>query len=119
VYAPEHVRDGELRSLARYFHTLKDMLRLRILVALAENEELTVTRLARSLHVSQPLVSFHLRPLRLNGLVQMRREGRQVYCSLNLAEIRRRQLEFVELLTRTATSNELDTSMEVNRDDGI
>ena len=66
----------ELREMARYFHALRDVLRLRILVALAGNREMTVTELARALHVSQPLVSFHLRPLRLLGLVQVRRAGR-------------------------------------------
>jgi DNA-binding transcriptional ArsR family regulator len=95
--------DGELREMARYFYALKDILRLRILLMLAESEEMTVTELARALRVSQPLVSFHLRPLRVIGLVQVRRSGREVYCSLNMTEIRRRQAEFVETLTRAAT----------------
>ncbi len=92
----------ELREMARYFYTLKDTLRLRIFVTLASNKEMTVTELARALHVSQPLVSFHLRPLRLLGLVQVRRAGREAYCSLNLPEIERRHAEFITLLTRTA-----------------
>jgi DNA-binding transcriptional ArsR family regulator len=95
--------NGELREMARYFYALKDVLRLRILLMLAESGEMTVTELARALHVSQPLVSFHLRPLRVIGLVQVRRSGREVYCSLNMPEIRRRQAEFVEMLTRATT----------------
>jgi DNA-binding transcriptional ArsR family regulator len=95
--------DGELREMARYFYALKDILRLRILLMLAESGEMTVTELARALRVSQPLVSFHLRPLRVIGLVQVRRSGREVYCSLNMSEIQRRQAEFVEMLTRAAT----------------
>ena len=98
------VLDAELREMARYFHALRDILRLRILVTLAESGELTVTELARSIHVSQPLMSFHLRPLRLTGLVQVRRAGREVYCSLNLPEIRRRQAEFVEMLAEAVDS---------------
>ena len=94
--------DRELREMARYFYALKDILRLRILVTLAGSGEMTVTELARALHVSQPLVSFHLRPLRALGLVQVRRVGREVYCSLNLPEIERRQAEFFSLLTRAA-----------------
>jgi DNA-binding transcriptional ArsR family regulator len=94
--------DRELREMARYFHALKDILRLRILMTLAESGEMTVTELARALHVSQPLVSFHLRPLRVIGLVQVRRAGREVYCSLNLSEIRRRQAEFMDILARAA-----------------
>ena len=89
----------ELREMARYFYALKDVLRLRILVTLAQNDEMTVTELARALHVSQPLISFHLRPLRLLNLVRVRRAGREVFCSLNLPEIQRRQDEFMSMLT--------------------
>jgi len=98
------VVDGELREMARYFHALKDMLRLRILVTLAESREMTVTELARALHVSQPLVSFHLRPLRVSGIIRVRRAGRQAYCSLDLPEIKRRQSEFVEMLLQVVDS---------------
>jgi len=97
--------NGELREMARYFYALKVVLRLRILMTLAESGEMTVTELARVLHVSQPLVSFHLRPLRLLDLVQVRRAGREVYCSVNLPEIRRRQAEFVEMLAEAAASD--------------
>ena len=92
-------RDPELRAMARYFHALKDIMRLRILLALASEGEMTVTELARALAISQPLVSFHLRPLRLLGLVDVRRVGREVHCSLNLPRILGRQGEFAELLT--------------------
>lgn len=88
----------ELREMARYFHAFKDILRLRILITLAERGEMTVTELAQMLRVSQPLISFHLRPLRLIDLVQVRRVGREVYCSVNLSEIQRRQDEFMQLL---------------------
>ena len=90
--------DDDLREISRYFYALRDKLRLRILVTLAGDREMTVTGLARTLHVSQPLVSFHLRPLRLLGLVEVRRAGRQAYCSLNLPEIQRRHGELLKLL---------------------
>jgi DNA-binding transcriptional ArsR family regulator len=91
----------ELREIARYFYLLKDIRRLRILVTLS-SKEMTVTELARVLRISQPLVSFHLRPLRDHGLVRMRRAGREAYYSLNLPEIQRRQAEFMELLTEVS-----------------
>ncbi len=96
----------ELRETARYFYALKDLLRLRILVTLAEGGEITVTELARTLRVSQPLVSFHLRPLRVLNLVQVRRSGREVYYSINMAEIQRHQDEFTSLLTGAAASED-------------
>lgn len=91
----------ELREMARYFHVLKDILRLRIIVTLSNNKDMTVTELARTLRISQPLVSFHLRPLRQLGLVQVRRAGRKVHYSLNLPEIQRHQAEFMEMLAET------------------
>jgi DNA-binding transcriptional ArsR family regulator len=96
---------ADLREMARYFYALKDVLRLRILITLAESGEMTVTELAQTLHISQPLVSFHLRPLRVLGLVQVRRAGREVYCSVNLPEIQCRQSEFMELLTGAANTS--------------
>jgi len=100
VVQQRNIPDGELRDMARYFYALKDILRLRILVTLAGSGEMTVTELARTLRVSQPLVSFHLRPLRMLELVQVRRAGREVYCSVNVPEIQRRQDEFMQMLAK-------------------
>jgi ArsR family transcriptional regulator len=99
-------RDQELRSFGRFFHALKDIMRLRILYALASEGELTGTELARALTISQPLVSFHLRPLRQLGLVDVRRVGREVYCSLNESAIRARQSEFALLLSSAGNRTE-------------
>jgi len=99
-------RDQELRAVGRFFHALKDIMRLRILYALAAEEEMTVTALAQALGISQPLVSFHLRPLRQLGLVDVRRSGREVICSLNAAEIQSRQSEFAELLSSASNRTE-------------
>jgi DNA-binding transcriptional ArsR family regulator len=103
------IRDEQLRAMARYFYALKDRLRLRILVTLADAGEMTVTELARALRVSQPLVSFHLHSLRTIELVEVRRAGRQAHYSLNLPEIQRRHGEFIELLAKT-NSDESQTS---------
>ena len=113
-------RDGELRDLAQYFHALRDVLRLRILLLLAREGEMTVTELTRALRVSQPLVSFHLRPLRLLGLVEVRRSGREVYCSVSIDEVRRRQEEFLlrldgnaDLVTAVAVEQQMEDEVEL------
>ncbi len=102
VVQPRQVLDGELREMARYFHALKDILRLRILVTLSSNGEMTVTELAQELRISQPLVSFHLRPLRVLELVQVRRAGREVYCSINMSGIQSYYDEFMKMLVEAA-----------------
>ncbi len=63
--------------------------RLRMLERLGEMGEVNVTDLATYLHMSQPRISWHVRMLRLGGVIRVRRYGRQVYCSLDVDNIRR------------------------------
>lgn len=63
------------------FKALAEANRLHILHAVGDGE-LTVSQIARSVDISQPLVSHHLRALREAGLLQTRREGPFVYHSI-------------------------------------
>ncbi len=74
---------SDFHALAEYFRALADGLRLRILTLLADRGEMNVSGLAKTLRVSQPLVSWHLRLLTRAGLVRVRKVGREVYCSLS------------------------------------
>src|SRR6202165_183840 len=69
--------------------------RLRILERLGKVGEENVNDLAAHLRMSQPRISWHLRMLRVGGVIRTRREGRQVHCSLDVENIarERRQLE--------------------------
>jgi DNA-binding transcriptional ArsR family regulator len=71
----------DLRDLRTYHKTLADVTRLRLIQRLAQSPA-TVTELRDHVDLSQPLVSWHVRALRLAGLVQTRRSGREVICSL-------------------------------------
>ena len=72
-------------DLKRMLRALGDSVRLNILRALASDDEVKVTDLAERLMVSQPLVSWHLTILRRMEFVRTRRQGREVYCSLDAA----------------------------------
>ena len=67
------------KELVRWFKLLADETRLRILFFLYENNELNVRSLCDLLHQSQPAVSHHLALLRVDGLIQCRREGKHNY----------------------------------------
>ena len=71
--------------------------RLRIVEELATGES-SVNDLAARLRIAQPLISWHLRMLRMGGVIRTRREGRQVYCSLDLESIRDKQDDLNHLL---------------------
>ena len=71
----------ELRSLRLVHKALADVNRLRIVQRLAAGEA-TVSELIEQVGLSQPLVSWHLARLRLAGLVETRRTGRETISRL-------------------------------------
>ena len=75
-------------DLQRALRALGDEVRLNIVRVLAGQGEVNVTDLAATLVISQPLVSWHLGSLRRTGLVHKRRQGREVYISLDTTRYR-------------------------------
>ncbi len=71
----------DLKEMAIIHKALADPTRLRILERLAAGDG-TVGDLMRHVDLSQPLVSWHIRRLRVAGLVETRRSGRETICSL-------------------------------------
>jgi DNA-binding transcriptional ArsR family regulator len=91
VPSPAHLRSTiaaitappeELRAVAAYHKALSDPTRLRLLQRLADGPA-TVTELTSHVDLSQPLVSFHLHRLKAAGVVETRRTGREVMCTLS------------------------------------
>jgi len=67
---------------ARWFHALSDETRLEI-VRLLSHGERCVCELQKTIGAAQSRLSFHLRALKVAGLVTDRREGRWVYYAVN------------------------------------
>jgi ArsR family transcriptional regulator len=61
---------------------LSDKTRLNILMLLSEGER-NVTSLCEALKLPQPTVSHHLGLLRMNNIIGNRRDGKQVFYTLN------------------------------------
>ncbi len=80
------------RELPDHFLAFANPTRLRIL------ERLSVNDLAEHLRMSQPRISWHLRMLRVGGVVRTRRDGRQVYCSLDVENIARERAHLDQML---------------------
>jgi ArsR family transcriptional regulator len=89
----------ERHELSDHFLALANVTRLRILERLGDVGEESVNDLALHLHMSQPRISWHLRMLRVGGVVRTRRDGRQVYCSLDVDNLARERTR-LELLIR-------------------
>jgi len=81
-FATEVIADDDLDLLRSVFHLLSDKTRLKTMMLLAEGER-NVTTLCEALNLPQPTVSHHLGLLRGKNLVNHRRQGKQVFYSLN------------------------------------
>jgi ArsR family transcriptional regulator, arsenate/arsenite/antimonite-responsive transcriptional repressor len=89
---------GPRRDLPDHFLGFANPTRLRILERLGKAGEENVNDLAAHLHMSQPRISWHLRKLSLGGVIRTRREGRQVYCSLDVENIARERARLDQML---------------------
>ena len=94
---PHLLGDATALRLAETFKALSDPSRVRI-VSLLADAELCVCDLAAVLGMSQSAVSHQLRTLRDLRLVRWRREGRQIFYTLDdehVADLYRRGLDHV------------------------
>ncbi|HKC17987.1 MAG TPA: metalloregulator ArsR/SmtB family transcription factor [Candidatus Dormibacteraeota bacterium] len=85
-------------ELPDHFLGFANPTRLRILQRLGEMGEVNVSDLAEHLHMSQPRISWHVRMLRVGGVIRVRRDGRQVWCSLDPDSIRRHRERLDQML---------------------
>ena len=86
--AKEHMlSEREFLFLAELFKALGDYTRVRILFALSVNE-LCVCALAEVLDMSQSAISHQLRLLRAAKLVRYRKDGKNVYYTLDDDHVR-------------------------------
>lgn len=81
----ETAGERDLRRLRTLYRALGDETRLRIIGLMAEVGPMPVNALSARVGLSQPLISWHLRILRLAGLIDTQRQGREVICRLRQA----------------------------------
>ena len=74
--------DEQLEQLANLFRLLSDRTRLNVLLLLADGER-NVTTMCETLRLPQPTVSHHLSLLRMCNAITNRRDGKQVFYSLD------------------------------------
>lgn len=77
-----------LFDLADLFKVFGDSTRIRIMFTISDNE-MSVQSIADSLNMEQSTISHQLRVLRQNKLVRVRREGKQIYYSLDDDHVKR------------------------------
>ena len=77
-----------LFELADLFKVFGDSTRLRIMYIISDTE-MSVLSIAEALNMEQSTISHQLRVLRQNKLVKVRREGKQIYYTLDDDHVKR------------------------------
>ena len=77
---------GILKECIPVFSMLQDENRQQILLMLFDDKELSVSEITEKLSLSRPAVSHHLKLLLDNGLVFVRKEGKERYYRINLED---------------------------------
>ena len=77
-YSSEAPEIQDLMALSEVFKLLADPTRLRIFWTLCHTEA-CVMQLATMLDISSPAISHHLKLLKDGGMVESRRDGKEVY----------------------------------------
>lgn len=80
--ALNNVTEENILKVSKFFKSISDPTRLRILLALSE-KEMNVSSITELLEMEQSAVSHQLKALRENRLVKSRKEGKSVVYSLD------------------------------------
>ena len=94
--------ERDLRRLRTFYRALGDETRLRMIGLLAELGPMPVNALSARVGLSQPLISWHLRILRLADLIDTQRQGREVICRLRMAAFEELHEAEARLISGTA-----------------
>ena len=77
----------KVEKVAFILKAIGNPLRIGIIDALRVNEELTVNQISTRLEAEQSLVSHNLLNMKLKGILESRREGKNIYYRLKLKEV--------------------------------
>ncbi len=108
---------GELSKISRFdaaselFKVLSDSTRVRIFWLLS-HQETCVVNIAAMLDMSSPAVSHHLRALTDGGLIESRRDGKEVYYRWSDTEKARLLHEMLEHVMEVSCPEHVDTAQD-------
>jgi DNA-binding transcriptional ArsR family regulator len=86
-------------SLSQIFNALSDKNRQKI-IQILKKSELSVTDIAKHLDITLATLSHHLDVLKKTGLISSRKQGRNIYYSLNLSVSEELIIEITKLIKK-------------------
>lgn len=77
----------KLEQVAFILKTIAHPARLAIVDLLDKNKKMSVNEIAEKLNLEQSLTSHHLNNMKIKGILQSEREGKNMYYSIKLEEV--------------------------------
>mgnify|MGYP001825789317 FL=1 len=77
----------KIEKVAFILKAIGNPLRISIINVLRINQELSVTEISRLLNAEQSLVSHNLLNMKLKGILESRREGKNIFYRIKLMEV--------------------------------
>lgn len=102
-------KNGKFEAVSDFFKLFSDPTRIRIFWLLS-HQELCVVNLAAMLNLSSPAVSHHLRILTDGGLIESRRDGKEVYYRSVDSDAAKLLHEMLEQVMEIACPETVDTA---------
>ena len=96
---------AHFEQVAGVFKQLSDPVRCRIFLLLCHSEE-CVINISAFMNMSSPAVAHHLRLLKYSGLVQTRREGKEVFYKAADSELAQELHHIIEKVMNLSCCNE-------------
>ncbi|MEM7102403.1 MAG: metalloregulator ArsR/SmtB family transcription factor [Bacteroidota bacterium] len=84
---PHGIDAEKLERIAFILKTVAHPVRLGIISLLESNKELTVTDICETIQTEQSLTSHHLNTMKLKGILNSRKKGRNVFYSLKEKDV--------------------------------
>jgi len=81
------IKEDELETATDVIRALAHPLRLKIIDFIDKKKRINVNKIYNTLELEQSITSQHLRILRLAGLVNTEREGKQIFYTVNYDNI--------------------------------
>lgn len=100
------INEDQLIALSDLLRLMGDPSRLKIIIA-CMRKPICVTDICESVDLSQSLVSHHLRLLRATSLLKAKREGRQIFYSVNGEVVRCILVDLVDHISKSEKIGDL------------
>ena len=78
---------ANLEETAFILKTIAHPMRLQIVCLLGNNDSLTVSEICQQVNCEQSLVSHHLNLMKLKGVLNSKRNGKNIHYSLQMREV--------------------------------